>query len=129
MQWPMEMATAMVMRSEQKQFRTTYLTSANMATELVPKDVGNGNRAYRTASRKTVERSRLRTHRSQGKIVCRRSKFRTELRVESLRDSDYDRESPLQCYRTTMAIDNQCDEAVDGATNFQKDADSRVRPV
>jgi len=28
-----------------------------------------------------------------------------------------------------MAIDNQCDEAIDGSTNYQKDGDSHVRPV
>ena len=52
----MEIATAMVMiRCERKQFGTAYLTSANMATELVPKEMEDGNRVYRMASQKTVE--------------------------------------------------------------------------
>jgi len=50
--------------------------------------------------------------------------------VSNHRDYDYDSESRLHCYRATMAIDNRYeDEVVDGATNFQKGRDSRVRSV
>jgi len=58
MQWPMAMAMAM-MSSERKQFRTRYWTSANMATELVLKEMEHDHRAYRMvyrmASQETVE--------------------------------------------------------------------------
>jgi len=75
---------------------------------------------YRSCLPSWRQRSRLRTHRHQRKIVCRQSESPTELRVESHRDYDYDPESRLHCYRATMAIDNRYNEVVGGATNFKK---------
>jgi len=55
MQWLIEMATAMVMRSDWKQVRRRGLMTAKMATESISKKMENGHRVYRMASQKSVE--------------------------------------------------------------------------